>query len=125
MCATHKCYSHLKHFTAIPEQAKVTHSITMIGNKEFSTVRPRNVAFIIWMPWVKGNTLIILCMASGIISKGKVAPEKMSMGKYRTQAITLALLAFLAMPPTIMPMLNVERTVRSQLPANPLQAPCK
>ena len=116
-------YSHLKYFTAIPEQARVTHSITRMGNVKCSTDRPRNADFISWMPWVKGNTLIIFCTLSGITSKGRVAPEKISMGKYSTQAITLALLAFLAIPPTIMPMLNVDSTVRSQLPANPPQEP--
>ena len=99
------------------------HGITIIGNMELSSVTPRNIAFISWIPWVRGNTLIIFCMISGMTSKGNVAPEKMSMGKYRIQAITLALLAFLAIPPTIMPILNVERTVRSQLPINPIQEP--
>ena len=84
-------YSHLKHFTAIPEQARVTHSITRMDNVKYSTDRPRNADFISWMPWVKGNTPITFCIISGITSKGRVAPEKISKGKYSTQAITLAL----------------------------------
>jgi hypothetical protein len=40
------------------------------------------------------------------------------MGKYKRQAITLAIFSFFAMPPTIIPMLKVETRVRSQLPKN-------
>ena len=116
-------YSHLKHFTAIPEQTSVTAKKKKMGNVKCPTDRPKNADFISWMPWVIGNTPITFCMISGITSKGRVAPEKISMGKYSTQAITLALLVFLAIPPTIMPMLKVESTVRSQLPANPPQEP--
>ena len=63
-------------------------------------------------------------MAEGITSKGSVAPEKISMGKYKIQAITLALFMFLAIPPTNRPMLNVDTIVKNQLPKNKRKEPC-
>ena len=56
-------------------------------------------------------------------SKGNVAPENISIGKYNTLAITLAVLVFFAMPPTIIPMLKVDTIVSSQLPRNPVHEP--
>ena len=107
------------------EETNEAYAIAKIAGLEMCKFYKRQYGddFISCMPWVKGNTLIIFCTLSGITSKGRVAPEKISMGKYSTQAITLAFLVFLAIPPTIMPMLNVESTVRSQLPANPPQKP--
>ena len=48
----------------------------------------------------------------GITSKGSVAPEKISMGKYKRQAITLAIFSFFAMPPTSIPMLKILKRFR-------------
>lgn len=48
----------------------------------------------------------------------------MSMGKYRMQAITLAFLAFFAIPPAIIPMLKADTIVKSQLPVNASHKPC-
>ena len=63
-------------------------------------------------------------MVMGITSKGSVVPEKISMGKYKIQAITLALFIFLAIPPTNNPILKVDTIVKSQLPKNNSKAPC-
>ena len=63
-------------------------------------------------------------MATGITSKGSVAPEKISMGKYRIQAITLALFMFLAIPPTNKPILKVDTIVKNQLPKKSRKEPC-
>ena len=63
-------------------------------------------------------------MAIGITSKGSVAPEKISIGKYKIQAITLALFIFLAIPPTNRPILKVDTIVKSQLPKNSKIEPC-
>lgn len=46
------------------------------------------------------------CIIFGIYSKGKVAPEKNRIWKYNIQAITLAVLVFLDIPPTIIFMLK-------------------
>ena len=98
----------------------VTDDITTIGSHIFAAGKPRNVNFISQIPWVSGKTLTIFCIAVGITSKGSVAPEKINIGKYRTQAITLAFFEFFAMPPTIIPILKVDIIVRSQLPKNVL-----
>lgn len=65
-----------------------------------------------------GKTLTIFCISAGITSNGSVAPEKISIGKYKIQAITLALFEFLAIPPTIIPILRTDTIVSSQLPKN-------
>ena len=62
---------------------------------------PKKVDFISWMPCVIGKNCTTVCIPFGITSKGRVAPENMSIGKYNIQAITLAVLAFWAIPPTI------------------------
>ena len=67
--------------------------------------------------------LTIFCITVGITSNGSVAPEKINMGKYKMQAITLALFEFFAIPPTIIPMLRVDTIVISQLPKNASQEP--
>ena len=59
---------------------------------------------------------MIFCIAAGITSNGSVVPEKISIGKYKIQAMTLALFIFLAIPPTNRPMLNVDTIVSNQLP---------
>ena len=105
-------YSHLKHFMEIPKQIRVTAPITTTGIRAFSIGNPRNAAFINWIPCVIGKTLMIFCMETGITSKGSVVPEKISMGKYKRQAITLAVFIFLAIPPTNRPMLNVDTIVQ-------------
>ena len=61
---------------------------------------------------------MIFCIAAGITSNGSVVPEKISIGKYKIQAMTLALFIFLAIPPTNRPMLNVDTIVKNQLPKN-------
>ena len=66
---------------------------------------------------------MIFCIAVGITSNGSVAPEKISIGKYKIQAMTLALFIFLAIPPTNRPMLNVDTIVSSQLPKNKSKEP--
>lgn len=116
-------YSHLKNLTAIPVQITVTATITTTGNHTFSISKPRKVDFISWIPCVNGKMLTIFCMAVGIISKGSVAPEKINIGKYKIQAITLALFEFAATPPTIIPILRVDTIVSNQLPINANQEP--
>lgn len=110
--------SHLKNFTAILVHITVTAAITATGIHPFFVVKPRKADFISSMPCVSGKTLTIFCIAGGITSKGSVVPEKISIGKYKTQAITLALFEFFATPPTIIPILNVDTIVKSQLPKN-------
>ena len=84
-------YSHLKNLTAIPVQTIATADITTTGSHQFSAGKPRNADFISSIPCVNGNMLTIFCIMGGITSKGRVAPEKISIGKYKMQAITLAL----------------------------------
>ena len=67
---------------------------------------------------------MIFCIAAGITSNGSVVPEKISIGKYKIQAMTLALFIFLAIPPTNRPMLNVDTIVSNQLPKNKSKEPC-
>ena len=58
LCRSFSCgsfYSHLKHFTATPIQITVTAPITAAGTQRPPVGRPREVAFIIWMPWVSGK----------------------------------------------------------------------
>ena len=117
-------YSHLKHLTATPKQRIVTPSITRTDSHILWNGVPKKVAFISWMPCVMGKNCTIFCIVFGITSNGKVAPEKISIGKYKIQAITLAVLAFLATPPTIIPMLKVEIIVKSQLPIKAIHDPC-
>ena len=118
------CYSHLKHLTAIPKQIIIMVPITAMGKRTFSVGNPRNVAFINCMPCVNGKIPIIFCIATGITSNGSVAPEKISMGKYKRHEITLALFIFLATPPTSKPILNVDTIVSIQLPKNKIKEPC-
>lgn len=94
----------------------VTAAITTIGNQAFSIGKPRKADFINRIPCVIGKTHTIFCITAGITSKGSVAPEKINIGKYRIQAITLALFEFFAIPPTIIPILRVDTIVSSQLP---------
>ena len=84
----------MKHLIATPEQITVTASITNSGIHTFESGVPKKVDFISWMPCVIGKNCTIVCIPFGITSKGKVAPENMSIGKYRIQAITLAVLVF-------------------------------
>lgn len=88
-------YSHLKNLTAIPAQMMVMAVIVTTGNQTCSTGRPRKADFISWIPCVIGKIRTIFCIAAGITSKGSVAPEKINIGKYKMQAMTLALFAFL------------------------------
>ena len=112
-------HSHLKHFTATPVHKMVTVPMTAAGIHIDSVCIPREAAFISCIPCVSGKKATILCIISGITSKGSLVPEKNSMGKYSRQAMTLAIFSFFAIPPTIIPMLNLEIRVRSQLPRNP------
>ena len=116
-------YSHLKHFTAIPMQTMVTTTITNTGCHRFPAGSPSEADFISCIPCVRGNNLTIFCSIPGITSSGTVAPENISIGKYRTLAITLAIFVSFAIPPTIIPILKVETNVRSQLPINAGQLP--
>ena len=93
---------------AMPPQTTVTTAMIAIGNQTDSNGRPNEVAFSNLIPCVKGKTSAIFCNADGITSQGKVAPEKMSIGKYRRLAATLAVFVSGATPPTISPMLNIE-----------------
>ena len=111
-------HSHLKHFTATPVHKMVTVPMTAAGIQTDPVCIPREAAFISCIPCVSGKRETIFCTVSGITSKGSVAPEKTSIGKYSRQAMTLAIFSFFAIPPTIIPMLNVETRVRSQLPRN-------
>ena len=86
---------------AIAVQMAVTASMTQTGRRIFPWASPKKVFFIRVMPWVRGNRLTSFCMAWGITSTGRVVPEKISMGKYKTDAITLACLEFLAIPPRL------------------------
>ena len=108
----------------IPKQIIATAHITITGKNALLTGDPRNAAFINWIPCVNGKTLIIFCIADGMTSKGRVAPEKISAGKYKILAATLALFVFLAIPPTNRPMLNVDTIVKSQIPKNKRKEPC-
>lgn len=121
--AAAQTYSHLKNLTAITVQIIATAAMTAMGNHMFPSFRPRKADFISLMPCVRGKTLTIFCIAAGMTSKGRVAPEKISIGKYNMHAITLALLEFFATPPTIIPMLSVEIIVSSQLPVNAAKEP--
>ena len=76
-----------------------------------------------WMPCVNGKSFTTPCIASDMTSRGRVAPEKTSMGKYKMQATMLAYLASFATPPTIKPILNVNATARSQLPPKAKREP--
>ena len=96
----------------------VTALRTVTGSSAFSIGNPRNAAFMSWIPSVSGKRQTSFCIAAGITSKGSVVPEKISMGKYKIQAVTLALFVFLASPPTSKPILSVDSIVKSQLPKN-------
>ena len=102
----------------------VTASITRTGSHTFESGVPKKAAFISWIPCVIGKNCTTVCIPFGITSKGRVAPENISIGKYRIQAITLAVSAFLAIPPTIIPILKVETIVKDQLPINVSHDPC-
>ena len=104
-------------------QTTVTAAKTVTGSNTFRTGKPRNADFISIMPCVSGKKLTIFCIKPGITSNGSVAPEKISIGKYKTQAITLALFEFFATPPTIIPILSVDNIVSSQLPKKADQEP--
>ena len=101
----------------------VTTPILIIGKPGFLTGKLRKAAFISWIPCVIGKMLITFCIKSGMTSKGSVAPENINIGKYNAHAITLAVLVFWAMPPTIIPMLKVDTIVSSQLPRKPAHEP--
>lgn len=92
--------------------------MTNTDNHKESTAIPNDAAFISRMPCVSGNTITTFLNGSGMISNGNVVPEKINIGKYNALAITLAIFAFLAIPPTIMPILRIDSTVRIQLPIN-------
>lgn len=77
-----------------------------------SIVKLREALFKSFIPCVNGNKSATFCNACGITSYGSVAPEKISIGKYKILATTLAILVFLATPPTINPILNIEIITR-------------
>ena len=99
-------------------KSTVTPIITPTVPMAFSATIPKNVSFISATPIVNGKKRTAACIAFGRISSGTVVPEKINMGKYSIQAITLACLLFLAALPTSNPMLSVESMVSSQLPKN-------
>lgn len=102
----------------------VTALITVSGSSALSIGNPRKSAFINCIPCVNGKNPITLCMTAGRTSKGIVAPEKISMGKYIIQPMMLALFVFFAIPPTSKPILKVDIIVNSQLPKNKRIEPC-
>ncbi len=105
-------YSHLKYFMEIPPHTIVITTIRITGKRTVSTGSPNDVAFSNLIPCVSGKIAEKFCSASGIIAYGKVAPEKINIGKYKTLATMLAILAFGAMPPTIVPILNMDTITR-------------
>ena len=101
-------YSHLKNLIATNEQTKAIATIAKIGSRTLSRGKPSIADFSILIPCVNGKMSMAFCIVVGITSYGSVAPEKMSIGKYNTLAIMPADLEFLAIPPTIIPMLNID-----------------
>ena len=83
-------------------------AIKTTGNRILSTSNPKEAAFISFIPCVRGKMFANFCNIAGITSYGNVAPENISIGKYNTLATTPAIFVFGAMPPTIMPMLNMD-----------------
>lgn len=106
-------YSHLKNFTLIILQITAINSIMITAPVTLSIGSPSAAFFSIFIPCVNGRTSTILCIAPGITSYGRVAPEKISIGKYNTLAITPAIFELFAIPPIIIPMLNIEIPVSS------------
>lgn len=101
-------YSHLKHLIATAEQIAVIINIITIGIIIFSTDCPKIADFSIFIPCVSGNTSTMFFIIFGITSYGIVAPENISIGKYNTLAITPAIFESFDIPPTIIPILNIE-----------------
>ena len=62
-------------------QRAVRASMTQIGGRMLPGPMPRNAFFIIVMPCVSGKAPTTVCMAFGMTSRGRVVPEKRSMGK--------------------------------------------
>ena len=77
--------------------------MTTRGSQATSIDKPSEAAFSNLIPCVSGRISEILCNAVGITSYGRVAPEKINMGKYKTLATILATFMFGATPPTIIP----------------------
>lgn len=117
-------YSHLKNLIATNEQISAIATITQIGNRILSIGNPKVADFNILIPCVNGKKSTIFCIVFGITSYGSVAPEKISIGKYNALAIMPATLEFLAMPPTIMPMLNIETITNIHPRINSNMLPC-
>ena len=86
MCCTHS----FPWFCSFP----LLRCSTTTGIQICSTNCPKEVAFISWIPWVSGNRETIFCITPGMTSKGSVAPENISIGKYSALAITLAIFSF-------------------------------
>lgn len=55
--------------------------INRIGKVAFSNGIPKEVVFRSLIPWVSGRKSEVFCITLGIISYGRVAPEKKNMGK--------------------------------------------
>jgi hypothetical protein len=104
---------------------KASTLITMIGIRTPVIGKPNEVAFKSFIPWVSGKRFEAFCSPDGIISYGKVAPEKINIGKYSRLAIMPACFALAAMPPTMIPMLKMENITRRKLPENPNREPFK
>lgn len=88
-------------------------TIKIIENITFSIGKAKKVHFNSLIPCVNGSTSAIFCNAVGITSYGKVAPEKISIGKYRILATVLAILVLGDIPPTIIPILNIDNMTRT------------
>ena len=84
----------MKNFTAIPPQIIIRATMTIRGSQATSIGKPREAAFSNLIPCVSGRISAILCNAVGITSYGRVAPEKINMGKYKTLATILATFMF-------------------------------
>lgn len=82
--------------------------IKQIGKVILSIGRPKAVPFSNFIPCVSGSISANFCKAVGMISYGSVAPENISIGKYKILATVLAVFMFGAIPPTIIPMLNID-----------------
>ena len=96
-------------------------AITNIIRTETKTLpfsKPKEAVFNNLIPCVKGKIFEIFCKAVGMISYGKVAPENISIGKYRILAIIPAILVFGAIPPTISPILNMDTITKKYPPRN-------
>ena len=101
----------------------VIKSITITGTMTLLDARPRLAFFRIFIPCVKGIMSAIFWSVAGIISYGNVAPEKISIGKYKRLAIIPAVFGFFETPPAIIPMLNIVSITKKYPARNSARLP--